>query len=610
MRFNFSNRKGLSTIVGGLLFTILMIAGFSVMSLALDAQTDIVNTQRMMSDVELKKQQENFAVAAYTDASEDLQISINNKGQNPLEISSVWIINKTLSDQPATRYSISPDDAVVSPGFTSEIIGSQNLNITPDTYDVKVVSTLGTIEMTELANGGTAPSSGALRSEMITDPPDVIIGQNVTVALIVTNSGPNLIEDVIPDPITVTGTGNVVTSSLHSPNTVDLNKGESVMFTWDYNVNGTSGDDLVFSTMARGDDIVDGLVVSNTASDVSILREPTDGGSGEGEIILKDELFGKPKIFMIFPNALGDEDSNAHDRPIWGVNVANPTDQPIFVSKVAILTIAPRATASDAIFVSNCEGEQVTSPEKPVTIFPTTDKWSCPESNQLMWKDIVNPQRIEPRSVFPFLVQIGAGNSGSSLDDAQNILVQPIVFSTLGQFGKSGYGSTMHNNDIALPNVFLARNPQSVASSDIMAEIRGIVEGDTVTFNATIADMSDDINYGINSGTDLIINVPQDWTFNDIVSYSGFDTPTVTTFPDGSTQIIGSLNAGINTQTDSKTITFTATAPSVQKAKMYVMHILASGTATGKLSGGATGTFTVGPISESVLQVCPTSGCP
>lgn len=610
MKFQSSNHKGLSTIVGGLLFTILMIAGFSVMSLALDAQTDIVNTQRMMSDVELKKQQENFAVAAYTDASENLQISVNNKGQNPLEISSIWIINKTLSDQPAIRYSINPDDAIISPGFTSEIIGSQNLNIIPDTYDVKVVSTLGTIAITELANGGTAPSSGSLRAEMITDPPDVIIGQNVTVALVVTNSGPNLIENVSPDPVDTNGAGNVVASSLHSPSTVDLNKGESVMFTWDYNVNGTSGDDLVFSTKARGDDVVDGLVVSNTASDVSILREPTDGGSGEGEIILKDELFGKPKIFMIFPNALGDEDSNAHDRPIWGVNVANPTDQPIFVSKVVILAIAPRATASDAIFVSNCEGEQITSPEKPVTISPTIDKWSCPESNQLMWKDIANPQRIEPRSVFPFLVKMGAGNTGSALDDAQNILLQPIVFSTLGQFGKSGYGSTMHSNDIALPNVFLARDIQSVASSHVMGEMRGITEGSTVIFNATIADMSDDANYGINSGTDLIINIPQDWVFDTIISHSGFNTPTVTTFPDGSTQIIGSLNSAITTQADAKTITFNATAPSVQKAKMYVMHILASGTATGSLQGGGTGTFTVGPISESVLQVCPTTGCP
>ena len=53
-------RRGLSSVVGALFFTVLMIAGFSVLSLALDAQTDIVTTQRIISDFEIQKQQEEF----------------------------------------------------------------------------------------------------------------------------------------------------------------------------------------------------------------------------------------------------------------------------------------------------------------------------------------------------------------------------------------------------------------------------------------------------------------------------------------------------------------------------------------------------------------------
>ena len=48
------NRRGLSSVVGALFFTVFMVAGFSVLSLALDAQTDIVTTQRMVTDVEIK----------------------------------------------------------------------------------------------------------------------------------------------------------------------------------------------------------------------------------------------------------------------------------------------------------------------------------------------------------------------------------------------------------------------------------------------------------------------------------------------------------------------------------------------------------------------------
>ena len=598
------NRRGVSSVVGALFFTVLMIAGFSVLSLALDAQTDIVTTQRLVSDVEIKKQQEQFGVLASVDGNNHLNVSVHNQGQNSVEISSIWIVNKTLADQPAQRFEISYDDAFIPSGFTSDTLDSQTLEMVDDTYDIKVVSALGTIKIVELTVGAGGGGGSGLRAELITDPPDVIIGQNVTVAMLVTNTGIDTITNVQPDPITFTPTGSGAATSFssHSPNSVNLNGGASVMFSWDYQVTGDSGDQLSFSSIARGDG-----ATSNTVSDISILREPTDGGSEGEEVVIKDELFGRPQIFMTIPNALGDEDDDVDDGPVWGVMVANPTDQPMFVTKVVVIAISPRATSSDKVFTDGCENDNG-KPEKPQTISPTVDRWSCPESNQLMWKDVANPQRIEPRSVFPFMAKVGAGNMGSSLPDAQNIVIQPIVFTTLGQFGKAGYGSTMHSSDVALPNVFLATTPQSVSKSHILGEMRGITEGTVVTFHATLADMSSDDEYGIESGTDLIINVPKDWTFGSISSHSGFNTPSVVTYPDGSTQIVGDLINSIDEHSEAKTITFTATAPAVTNAKMYVMHLLAHGTATGDVSGGSD--FTVGPLSEAVLQVCPTSGCP
>ncbi len=57
-----------------------------------------------------------------------------------------------------------------------------------DTYDIKTVSSFGTIKTVELVVGAGA-STGGLRAELITDHPDVVFGKNVTVALIVTNTG-------------------------------------------------------------------------------------------------------------------------------------------------------------------------------------------------------------------------------------------------------------------------------------------------------------------------------------------------------------------------------------------------------------------------------------
>jgi len=210
-----------------------MIAGFSVLSLALDAQTDIVTTQRIVSDIEIKKQQEQFGILASTDGNDILNISINNQGQNPVEISSIWITNKTLPDQPATRYTINYDDAFVPSGFTSDVLSTQSLEMIPDTYDIKVISAFGTIKTIEFALG--VVGSSGLRAELITDPPDVIIGQNVTIAMMVTNTGSEIINNVQPDPLIFagTGTGSVMASSSHTPASVNLNSGASVMFSWD-----------------------------------------------------------------------------------------------------------------------------------------------------------------------------------------------------------------------------------------------------------------------------------------------------------------------------------------------------------------------------------------
>ena len=600
-------RRGLSSVVGALFFTVLMIAGFSVLSLALDAQTDIVTTQRMVSDIEIKKQQEQFAVFASIDENNLLSMNVKNQGQNPVEITSMWIVNKTLPNQPVTRFDINFEDAFVPSGFTTNILSKQTLEMIPDTYDIKIISSLGTIDIDELVVGLGA-SIGGLRAELITDPPDVVLGKNVTVAMIVTNTGDAEIKNIQPEMQSVSGSGYLISPSpSHTPSSVNLEPAESVMFSWDYQVDGVSGNDLTFSAIAKGDFETIDDVSSNVASDSVLLREAGEGGSG-GEVVISNELFGKPQIFMIMPNAVGDENTDVSDRPIWGVNVANPTDKPMFVNKVVIMVFNPRANSQDDVFVKSCETlPGGMTPEKPATISPTPDNWSCPESNQLMWRNLVTPIEVAPRSVFPFLVGIGSGNMAGTVDDAQNILVQPVVFTTLGQYGKAGYGTTMHTAEVALPNVFLARTPESVASSDIMSDLTGIVEESTVTFNATIADMSSDDEYGISAGTSLIINIPKEWSFGSVISSNGFNLSPAVTYPDGSTQIVGTLLSSIDTHSEAKTIQFTATAPSVPKAKMYVMSILANGVATGN---SGSGTFAVGPIAETVLQVCPTTGCP
>ena len=574
------NRRGLSSVVGALFFTVLMIAGFSVLSLALDAQTDIVTTQRMVSDGEIKKQQEEFGVLVSTDGNNMLNISVKNEGQNPVEISSIWITNKTLPDQPATRYDINYDDAFIPSGFSSNVVSSQSLQMTPDTYDIKVISSYGTIQIVEFDNNGGGSSN--LRAELITDPPDVIIGQNVTVAMMVTNTGDKPINGVHPGPLDFipTGTGSVMASSSYTPTSVNLNPGASVMFKWDYQVTGGSGDQLTFSSYATDD-----TINSNPSSDVSVLRLPTDGSSGQNDPnIINEELLARPKLFLIIPSPQGD----SPQKSLWGINVANPVNAPMEVSKLSLTAFSPGANNNDKIFAADCLAEN---------IFPSgTNNWNCPSENIIMWQDQANPIIIPANSTQSFLVKVLPGTiAGQNI--LESIVVQASVFTNVGSFGKSGYQSTMYDGSEVIGNVYLSSVVDSRSNTDIQSTRVGIVPGNVETFNMVFADMDTDNNTFVQSGAKFVINVPKEWTDVTILNNYGFlSSPTVTVFGDGSTQIVGITASNLGTATNTAdTIQFSAKAPTVVNDEMYVMYVLAQ--------GQTDNSFAIGPLAEIVLQV-------
>ncbi len=588
--FQPQNRRGLSSVVGALFFTVLMISGFSVLGLALDAQEDIVITQRVISDIEIKKQQEEFGVLASIDENDFLSVSIQNQGQNPVEISSVWITNKTLSDQPAKRYAINYADAFVSSGSTTNVLDSQTLQLIPDAYGIKVISTLGSIKTVELDTNSCTSSIG-LRAELITDPPDVIMGQNVTVAMIVTNTIGGTIYNVHPGELTTGGSGTVTEISLNSPSMVNLIPGESVMFSWDTRVDpaGTSGQDVVFSAQALGKVIKTDDAYTCIVSDTSIIRDPADSGDTT-VIVLTQDLLSRPEIFMIIPSPMGDGSAVA-DKALWGSNIVNPTGQDMYVNKFVVSLLSPRSNNNDIMFGTS--GTHVCAAE---AVPPTPDKWSCPEPNQLMWEDLSNPIKISPYSVFPFMALVHPDRLASGGDELSAVIVHGNVWTTVGQFGKAGYGTSFDNAGTSIASVFLSKDVNSVNKNDMLSNQTGIDSGSLVTFNVTLADLESGGHY-IDDTSRLIINVPKGWLVDfDSITDVDFEIVSYEEFSDTSTQIIGDLRTDL--VSGGASIQFKAEAPTVSNPQMYVMYLLADGSADN-------GDFTIGPLQEAVLQVIP-----
>ncbi len=589
MRFskfeNFKGRKGISSIIGGLFFLVLMTSGFTASYVALENQSAMIDTQQLIASTEIKKIKEKFVISAAADPSNNnqLQIQVKNQGYYPIEIADVWIINKTDTNQPATKYELDYNDAFIPAGYGGQILENTPLYLNPDLYDIKVVSTLGTIQTAELdvVNG-----INNLRVELYAIPPNVPIGENVTIAMHVTNVGEFTVENVAPSlPLTVSPSSSVSSFAEISTSSVDLGPSESVFFTWHYTLGGIVGTKVDLSNYATG--TLSGLTIqSNTDSDSVRMKD-----SLEGElIVLNQDLLSRPEIFMIIPSPFGVDDENA----LWGVNVVNPTPINMNVSKVTISAITTRPQLQDKIFNENfCN---------PVTISPTPDSWSCPAQNQLMWKDISNPLKIPPYSVFPFLAKTNPGFLSGTQDNLETVLIQADVFTTLGEFGKSGYGSSMDNKGSALVNVFLSTVPDSILDTDIYSYKSGILSSTEQTFHATLAEFDSGSSYKIAAGANLIINVPKDWTNVSFTSDpADFDITQQTVLTQ--TQIVGETTSQI--QSGGKSITFTATPPCVENTQMFVMYILAYG----RVIHSTENDFSLGPLAEIILQVVPNDPC-
>ncbi len=142
---NKNHKKGISSIVGGIFFLVLMTSGFTVYYIALDSQSQMIKTQQIIADIEVKKIREKFTISVSTDPNDILAIQVTNQGNNLVEIADAWIINKTAANQPAKKHDIKYDDAFIPAGFTGDILANTPLYMSPGEYDIKVVSTLGTI---------------------------------------------------------------------------------------------------------------------------------------------------------------------------------------------------------------------------------------------------------------------------------------------------------------------------------------------------------------------------------------------------------------------------------------------------------------------------------
>ena len=553
--FRARKRRGLSSIVGTLFFIAIMVAAFTAILAAFSYQNDLIDTQRTIADLEIAKSQESFIVKGELDVASVtcaptlpyngcLKVTVYNRGTNPVEVDQLWLIQKAApyDATPYNQGSTPPlmfQDLVI-PISTSKDITSNSIEIDVNQlYSIKVVSKLGTIVTAD-------------------------------------------VPDTCPQ----------------------CQQGEEGLQCWDLNENGV-GDDPLLPPI-----VINGVTYDTEDTDgdgffTAIDCQGQTGNQGE-EVIIELGFVNRPELFMVFPSPFGDAGSSASiltNVGLWEAVIANPTDVPMYVSKVVISLTAAPASTTDKIFQAS--GSNVCSPTK---ISPASGTFACSSENQLAWKKTpaTSGELIAARSSLTFSATVNTGTM--QCPDAEAFAVAMTVFTTKGQFGKTGYMSSARCIEAPHANLYLT----DTTDTNLAILDAHMLGAKTVTtevedyYYVALADLNayQTSNY-INANTKVTINVPPDFTvthFEDLTQ-TGWQNLDTDTLNDGSTVLTADLvsNLGAIAEREAKVLQFQATHQPenpITAAKLYVFYITSDGEST-------PGPFQVGPLAEIVVKVNP-----
>jgi hypothetical protein len=598
-RKNYKQRKGLSTIVGAIFMILVMVAALNLTLWTVQQQDRVTQTVIEKTNESLGKLNEDIEISDVRISGSKLNLTAANPGGATATIKSIYIVNETADEQYTYDLDISVDgrESVANIGQGLAIPAGPAIGLADDKeYTVKIV--------TESGNAATAKiktlSQVALPMSLYVIPPTVPPGSNVTLLFAVTN---NLTDSTLGWPVTPTiehsgCTAPCTLTSYGDPSPALISKGSSALFKWTFKVDSDTPNNTPITFNASLANAKEGNFVTEKA----LAKLIEQAQISYSTLIVSDELNLKPSIFVTVPSPYGDAGANG----LWGVTVANPSDQDMTVSRVVINVFSSRATGGGGGGAQEFFDDGTCSDANINQIRPASG-WSCPHDNTLEWKNIATPVTVEPFEADSFLVRLRPADLFSP-EPAMMISIS--VFTNLGQFTKTGYSSGMADNNLPLTSVYLTNTIVETLADDndrMFAHLGGITPDIPHTFYVAVADLDTSVaptgGYThIDAGTKLIVNVPKGFTDVTALTWVGFNAPVVTgPYADGTYQIVATLNEEVgNTSSEAKVLSFVATPPSVDPAakRIYIMHTLLDGLA----DGGVTD-FSVGAFGEFAIQV-------
>jgi len=576
-----TKRRAISSIIGSVVFLVLMVSGFTTLLYAMDVTSDRFSEQLSSSFEETLRAKEKFSFIPSVDNDNLLYVQVDNEGTNSLNVVDVWVSNQGTGAY--TLYDVDFKDAHIASNEKKNVL--KNIDPTskkiPDgTYNIKVVTELGTSMVKELI----APLN-PLSVKVLVAPQNLGSGYRATVTMFVYNIGDATVNNITPfNPTSnmVNPSNAIEDSTGPTPTTIStLEPNETVVFSWDVKLIGAVGTSVVFTNSVVGTDSVSNSPVTSNTDSATLEFVPTS-----------ITLVQRPDIALLIPSPSGESGGSTIATARWGVSVSNPTSVPISVSRVIITALANSPDV--AIFKkTSCSITSI-----PLTFDGT---WSCPADNVLMWQSISSPIPIPARSSQSFLVEVPTGSISSGANDPATT-IQATVYTAFGPTSRTGVVSGLTSgNDGVVANIYASNSNTPLTNDSIIGNISNIISNTAFNLDVTLADFSTG-NNGIAAGTRINIIIPPGFTVGTITYDSSIFTNTLDTpikYPDGSHQITGLVESpGIGIGgTGYGIVRIALTAPTVTSSALYTVFAMAEGTTTNS--------DPVSPIVEIPLQVVP-----
>lgn len=341
-----TSRKGLSTVVGAIFFVIAASSTIGYVTYSMNTIDKYNYSVLEKNQEDIERGDEQFEVTRVTVDNNKFNITIQNTGSLPVNITRLWVENSTDTDDTDRVFKYDIKQAVY-PGENVIKIG-QNLPLSvgpTQAYDLKFVTERGNVQEFSVNSANTVP----LHMQIFALPKEVPTGFTTTIQFAVTN---NMSENgvltnltpiiaVAPSP----GAAAVQLSSIEPAFYPVLNQGDTVYFKQIFSISGDDGTNIGFTaSLLNG---YPGQSVSETV-DVSIVQEAENSqtsltSAGLGSQSLPDDL-------LIFHK----ETTDALDgHQLYAINPESNSDTDTII----------QLDTTDAIFYTNYDSPlQVTIP--------------------------------------------------------------------------------------------------------------------------------------------------------------------------------------------------------------------------------------------------------